>query len=208
MNSEVEWERKREQQVHLEAPQLVLFFLLKSCQDKLDFPCAHLHILWNLANFTSFFICSLQAAAFHAYNIKEGFISFPSTYICLPVLERGTVSVSVCLQSCLSVLTDMHLHSSRVAAAALPLQINLSNCIRNSLFFFARESQAEPQTRRHRNMSLGLHSPQLHVHWLCLSLLLSLSPSFCLVFFCYFALVCQCDSFYTFHFIVTYAFIS
>lgn len=90
--SEVEREREREtvQQVHLEAPQLAVFFLLKSCQDKLDFPCAHLHILWNLANFTSFFICSLQAAAaFHAYNIKEGFISFPSTYICSPERERG-----------------------------------------------------------------------------------------------------------------------
>lgn len=100
MNSEVERERKREQQVHLEAPELVLFFLLKSCQDKLDFPCAHLHILWNLANFTSFFICSLQAAAFHAYNIKEGFISFPSTYICSPVRERGTVSVCAVLFVC------------------------------------------------------------------------------------------------------------
>lgn len=88
--SEVEREREGEQQVHLEAPQLAVFFLLKSCQDKLDFPCAHLHILWNLANFTSFFICSLQAvaaAAFHAYNIKEGFISFLSTYV--HQCERG-----------------------------------------------------------------------------------------------------------------------
>lgn len=36
----------------------------------------------------------------------------------------------------------------------------------------------------------------------------SLPPSLCLVFFWYFAPVCHCDSFYTFHFIVTYAFIS
>lgn len=116
--SEVEREKQREQQVHLEAPQLVLFFLLKSCQDKLDFPCAHLHILWNLVNFTSFFICSLQAAAFHAYNIKEGFIWFPSTYV--HQCERG--GQLVCLCAVLFVCAYLHasaLKSRRCCCSAV-----------------------------------------------------------------------------------------
>lgn len=108
----------------------------------------------------------------HTILKKVSFRSSPHMFT--SAREGDSKCVCVCVQSCLSVLTYMHLHSSRVAAAALPLQINLSNCIRNSLFFFARESQAEPQTRRHRNMSLGLHSPQQHVHWLCLSLSLLL----------------------------------
>lgn len=95
--------------------------------------------------------------------------------------ERGTV--------CLSVCAYLHASALKSRLQPLPLQINLSNCIRNSLFFFShslllffylfrtahRESQEQPQTRRHRNMSLVLRSPQLHVvHYSSLSLSLSL----------------------------------
>lgn len=158
--------------MHLEAPQLAVFFLLNSINSISRAPICIFSGTWQILLHFSYVPCRRRRHSMHTILKKVSFRSHPHMFT--RARERGTVSVSACVQSCLSVLTYMHLHSSRVAAAALPLQINLSNCIRNSLFFFARESQAEPQTRRHRNMSLGLHSPQQHVHWLCLCLFLSL----------------------------------
>lgn len=131
-----------------------------------------------------------------------------------------SLSACLCLPTC--ICTQVAFAGAAVAAVAAVANKFVKLHSQFAVFLLSlfrtahRESQEQPQTRRHRNMSLGLHSPQLHVvHYSSLPLSLSLTCSIpfssllpCLLLCARYAPVCHSGSFYTFHFIVTYAFIS
>lgn len=91
----------------------------------------HLHItfrkpeLGKFLSFSSFFFCTASYVA--CYNIKKVAFRYLCAQYVLYVLVRHT-HTGTKLSAFVSALKSRLL---------LPLQINLSNCIRNSLFFFA-----------------------------------------------------------------------
>lgn len=144
----------------------------------------------------------------HTILKKVSFRSHPHMFT--RARERGTVSVSASVCVCAVVFVCAYLHASalksrRCCCAAVA---NKFVKLHSEFAVFLCSGVTSGATNKETPQYVSWSPQSTTARPLAVPLSLSLSPSLCLVFFWYFAPVCHCDSFYTFHFIVTYAFIS